>query len=155
MTSKELYAEKLKDPKWKAKREEILERDGHECVYCREDHEKYPDYEIVKGVLDVHHRFYRQGSEPWEYPQEALITLCRECHENEEYQIKQGVKSLTQELRRKGRGYDFQLLSVLIRSLPDGKDCKEALRLLINIMLVDDLHESVVEIFKAMENGQD
>jgi hypothetical protein len=32
-------------------------------------------------VLNVHHRFYIKGRKPWEYDNdEALITLCSDCH---------------------------------------------------------------------------
>lgn len=30
----------------------------------------------------VHHTYYQKGKLPWEYPNEALLTLCWECHEN-------------------------------------------------------------------------
>lgn len=31
--------------------------------------------------LHVHHQYYQIGKLPWEYPDEALITLCWSCHE--------------------------------------------------------------------------
>jgi hypothetical protein len=31
--------------------------------------------------LQVHHKYYVLGNEPWEYNNEALVTLCNECHE--------------------------------------------------------------------------
>lgn len=31
--------------------------------------------------LHVHHKYYVLGRKPWEYPDEALITLCSDCHE--------------------------------------------------------------------------
>lgn len=31
--------------------------------------------------LHVHHKYYRKGLLAWEYPDEALITLCWDCHE--------------------------------------------------------------------------
>lgn len=33
----------------------------------------------VKG-LNIHHKFYTRGRKPWEYPNDALITLCEDCH---------------------------------------------------------------------------
>lgn len=30
--------------------------------------------------LEVHHSFYDKSKEPWEYPNDSLITLCTECH---------------------------------------------------------------------------
>jgi hypothetical protein len=32
--------------------------------------------------LHVHHKYYQKGRLPWEYPNDALITLCWDCHEN-------------------------------------------------------------------------
>lgn len=31
--------------------------------------------------LHVHHKYYILGRKPWEYPNDALITLCSDCHE--------------------------------------------------------------------------
>lgn len=36
---------------------------------------------IVFRGLHVHHNYYQKGRLPWEYPDEALITLCWYCHE--------------------------------------------------------------------------
>lgn len=33
----------------------------------------------MKG-LNVHHRYYIKGKAPWEYEDDALITLCEDCH---------------------------------------------------------------------------
>ena len=65
------YAEKLKDPRWICRRHEILERDGHQCRYCR----------TQEGPLQVHHTYYAWGKEPWEAEDKHLLTLCRDCHE--------------------------------------------------------------------------
>lgn len=35
---------------------------------------------IVYRGLNVHHQYYVQGLKPWEYPDDALITLCEDCH---------------------------------------------------------------------------
>ena len=35
---------------------------------------------LVKG-LHVHHKYYQEGLLPWEYPDDALMTLCYKCHE--------------------------------------------------------------------------
>ena len=43
--------------------------------YCQED--------MVK--LNVHHKYYLVGRNAWEYPDDALVTLCDRCH----YQIHQ------------------------------------------------------------------
>lgn len=57
---------------WKAKRERILIRDDHKCQICgvRKD----------DAILNVHHKHYIYGLDPWEYKDSELITLCEECH---------------------------------------------------------------------------
>ena len=32
--------------------------------------------------LNIHHKYYQEGKMAWEYPDEALETLCWPCHEN-------------------------------------------------------------------------
>lgn len=64
------YSEKLKDPRWQKKRLQILERDKFQCQDCGH-----------KGkTLHVHHKYYIFKKDPWEYPDDLLITLCEDCH---------------------------------------------------------------------------
>lgn len=65
------YSKQLEDPRWESKRVKILKRDGYKCVYC-----KWEDN------LQVHHLYYVSGSKAWQYPHNALITLCGRCHSN-------------------------------------------------------------------------
>jgi 5-methylcytosine-specific restriction endonuclease McrA len=39
-----------------------------------------PNLFTYKG-LNVHHKYYITGLKPWEYDDDALITLCQECHQ--------------------------------------------------------------------------
>lgn len=64
------YAEKLKDPRWWKKRERILRRCANSCEECGSE----------SASLEVHHCYYRYGREPWQYPDGALLGLCRKCH---------------------------------------------------------------------------
>lgn len=48
----------------------------------------------------VHHLYYQRGLDPWEYPDNALIILCKECHENEENNLKDSSDRLYNTLRR-------------------------------------------------------
>lgn len=72
------YASLLKTKEWERKRDEIIERNNHECQWC---HSKG----TPKNPLQVHHKYYiiKHGHfiRPWDYPDKALITLCRRCHE--------------------------------------------------------------------------
>lgn len=35
---------------------------------------------ILNVDLEVHHKYYKLDKKPWDYPDEALISLCHECH---------------------------------------------------------------------------
>ncbi len=63
------YEEKLEDARWKEVRTRILRRDKHTCQMCG-----------TTELLNVHHRYYIFQKEPWEYCDNALITLCQSCH---------------------------------------------------------------------------
>lgn len=64
------YHERLRDPRWQRKRLEIMDRDRFACQFC-----------LAKDkTLNVHHGFYAKGRDPWDYPDESLLTLCEECH---------------------------------------------------------------------------
>lgn len=65
------YSEKLRDPRWQRKRLEILERDHWLCKRCWS----------LTDQLQVHHKLYRSGVEPWDYEAEVYETLCASCHE--------------------------------------------------------------------------
>lgn len=69
------YSDKLKDPRWKLKRQLVLYRDGFKCRLCDS-----------KNNLEVHHKQYvflktlEAFIEPWQYHHKALITVCSACH---------------------------------------------------------------------------
>lgn len=69
--TKEEYAVLLLDPRWEKKRQEIIYRDEGICQGC-----------WLKNCLQVHHTKYINGLFPWEYDDEFLQTVCRECHES-------------------------------------------------------------------------
>lgn len=71
------YAEKLKDPKWQKKRLSIFERDNWTCQGCGRN-----DLSLV-----IHHKDYLPGADPWDYPDEFLITLCETCHDKENQRL--------------------------------------------------------------------
>lgn len=81
------YQDKLKDPRWQKMRLEIMERDGFKCRKC----------EAKDKTLHVHHFYYTKGAQPWEYDEEALVTLCDDCHtaiEKASHQMKLAVGNL-------------------------------------------------------------
>lgn len=98
------YQKKLLDPKWQNKRLEILCRDNHTCQGCQG--------EMGSSILQVHHKRYILGNEPWEYESKDLITLCSECHSMEEF-YKEQIKSTVDSLHVNGVSYHqiFECLS--------------------------------------------
>ena len=69
------YKEQLKTSAWLKKRSEILTRDNFVCSNCLKD-----NYE---STLEVHHLVYLKGRKAWEYSDYLLVTLCRDCHQQE------------------------------------------------------------------------
>lgn len=80
------YLEKLKDPRWQKLRLEIFKRDKWTCRICKSKDK----------TLSIHHRYYKKGAEPWEYPKKALVTLCEKCHKD----LKERMKRIKAELKR-------------------------------------------------------
>lgn len=64
------YAQKLRLPNWQKKRLEIMQRDNWRCVFCLDNNSQ----------LQVHHKEYIRGHEPWEYDNDNFLTLCEACH---------------------------------------------------------------------------
>ena len=83
------YAEKLKDPRWQRKRLEIFKRDGFACNKCGDKDE----------TLHIHHRFYTKYKDPWNYPDESLVTLCVYCHEYETDNISEAIDGVLKFLK--------------------------------------------------------
>jgi 5-methylcytosine-specific restriction endonuclease McrA len=83
------YKAKLFDKRWLTKRDQILERDKHQCVICGAQNE-----------LVVHHKQYHFVSklgvyrDPWDYDKRYLVTLCRSCHDRGHYRFKVPVKNV-------------------------------------------------------------
>lgn len=97
------YNDLLRCVEWKNKRKEILERDNKRCTICEKimtskmksgdnvmyiklDKEAINNGEnVISDVpvhLEVHHKYYVLNRHPWEYNNEALLSVCRECHQN-------------------------------------------------------------------------
>ena len=63
------YEEQLKDRRWWLFRKLILLRDNNSCTRCGSGRH-----------LQAHHLYYTPGKMAWEYPFEAVVTLCDFCH---------------------------------------------------------------------------
>ncbi len=75
------YKQQLKDPRWFKVKKRVFRRDNYTCRVCGE-----------KYFLNVHHLFYAKGRKAWDYPIDALITLCNECHNK--WHETEGIKTL-------------------------------------------------------------
>lgn len=89
------YSEKLKDIRWQKKRLCILSRDQWICQYCL----------VENKPLNVHHKVYIKGRDPWNYPGEVLISLCDNCHKEAEEE-KQAFFNLVNILVFDGYSYE-------------------------------------------------
>lgn len=105
------YSEKLFNPRWQKVRLEVFERDEWTCRCCQDN----------ENTLTVHHLSYSPGKEPWDYPLDNFLTLCKTCHENE-FEIRPDYeKMLLNIIKQKGFMADdlfrivsaFQKLSII------------------------------------------
>ena len=80
------YYEKLKDPRWQKLRLEAMQKADFACESCGDN----------ESTLNVHHKEYFKGHEPWEYRSDQLSVLCETCHESihDEFDLLKWVCSL-------------------------------------------------------------
>lgn len=135
--AKKSYSDKLKDPRWQKKRLEILERDGWSCLFCGDD----------EATLHVHH-ISRHG-EPWETPNTHLITLCSECHLQEEKDLNDVKQSIFGELQKCGFVSDMlnRIPSIFIGTDRGWKGYEPAIDILKMVVDDDDIWNMVADIF--------
>ena len=93
------YSKKLQDPRWQRKRLEILQRDDFSCQACGADDK----------TLHVHHRYYRQSRDPWDYDDTALVAVCDECHD--------GIHESKEQFEEVLAKMPFEVVDCLIESL--------------------------------------
>src|SRR4030042_6805389 len=66
---KHTHNEDLKEERWRLKRQKMVSKAMFKCSKCDSG-----------GVLEVHHLYYIKGKRLWQYPDKALIVLCKDCH---------------------------------------------------------------------------
>lgn len=105
MEKRKTYAELLRSPLWQKKRLEIFERDNFTCQYCGN----------TESELQVHHKVYHEGLNPWEYSNHELITLCELCHSVETI-TKRNLYQMFTETCKLSRecGFSEQLIASLL-----------------------------------------
>jgi hypothetical protein len=105
-----INTELYKDPRWQKRRLEVFERDGWCCSIC-------PNNDLT---LHAHHLYYEEGLKPWEYPLEAIVTLCESCHEGEHEDLFIMEKELTLVFKKNGyKSFDFEMLSGCLKDHPE------------------------------------
>lgn len=105
---KTAYQGKLLDPRWQKRRLSVFERDGWRCQHCLGS----------KETLHVHHRWYSPGAEPWDVPDEALVTLCATCHKDEENERDNVGRCVLFQLRRHLLWTEMHCIAHLLSKMP-------------------------------------
>jgi hypothetical protein len=132
------YSEKLRDPRWQKLRLEILQRDQWTCQICFD----------TESTLNVHHRWYVKGQEPWEATPNALVTLCEGCHKSESDERPDEEWLLVQVLRERFFAAEVSTLSRTINYLPRTSVPDEAFMSAIEWYLRDrDRCQAIVEMY--------
>ena len=90
------YSNDLTSPLWQKKRLEIMQRDAWRCQLCGTD----------KNSLTVHHLYYIKNKKPHEYDNEALITLCKDCHEATHNEIAKISSLISWSIVKKGKSFN-------------------------------------------------
>lgn len=72
MNQKAFFA-KYKDPRWQKRRLEVMQANCFTCEICGDD----------EKTLNVHHKYYIAGNDPWDYNDRALSVCCEDCHKDE------------------------------------------------------------------------
>lgn len=95
-------------PKWQKRAAEIRERDGYVCQKCGAD----------ELILQVHHKYYDFSlyEAPWEYPDDALITLCECCHLGEKIEMKEEISELVRFLRKNFLSTEIKIVNNILRN---------------------------------------
>lgn len=75
------FWEKYKDPRWQKRRLEIMSLYSFRCAHC----------DAGDKTLNVHHKIYRKGRDPWDYDDHELQCLCEDCHE-ESHKLHKSLK---------------------------------------------------------------
>lgn len=104
------YSEQYKDPRWQKLRLVVLNRDEWKCVICGDE----------ESTLNVHHPVYHPDAENiWDYDEGHLITLCKNCHENEHDGLSSAKSSVLLALAKIGFNtvYEYECLTDIFSAI--------------------------------------
>lgn len=134
------YSEKLKDPRWQKLRLKVFERDNWECQWCG-------NREIT---LVAHHLYYENNKDPWEYPDEAFLTLCQPCHQFNHEQRHIAETELVAALRWKGFSpTDVMSMAKCFQTAGDNTMRPSVMTLFVEYLLTDKDVQS--KVFPVIE----
>lgn len=79
------YLKLLNRKEWQDRSHQIKTRDNLTCQAF--------NCSTPKSILQVHHLDYFIHHNPWDYPDDMLITLCKDCHQKEiaRYKFEEGL----------------------------------------------------------------
>ena len=133
------YKEKLKNPKWQKKRLRIMERDSFTCACCASR----------KNTLNVHHLYYLSNTDPWDYPDEALLTLCEECHQREEKMMP--VELIKLNMAIKNSCVPSWIVKILVNTfIPYIDKPEEAKRFIVDMNIESNKRNKTIDLDKLV-----
>jgi hypothetical protein len=84
--------QKFEDKKqWQLLQMKICQRDNWACVNCGQS----------DCYLHIHFKNVESGKKPWEYPEDALVSLCEDCLAEERKLLGTALNSLSEAARSK------------------------------------------------------
>lgn len=131
------YVEKLKDPRWQKKRLKILERDDWTCQACSSS----------EKTLHVHHKVYLPSKEPWDIPENLLITLCEDCHDKEKEEMTASINVLIQTVKEKWLSGDVLDFAFAINNLECDRNPQDLIRALAEFFRARDTINMFIDHF--------
>ena len=147
------YAQLLKDPKWDAFRQRILQKADYRCECCGH----------TDKTLQVHHLYYDLSKKPWQYKDNHVACLCKECHKFSHKLLQQGWKPLTLDTlanisyydEKEGelvvsRGYDF---CSIIRDYKDDIITYDYEGLAFHVTSISELYKYTICVELPRGNG--
>lgn len=144
------YWEKLQDPRWQKKRLEVMQEAGFECSRCGS----------TENTLNVHHKEYLKGHEPWEYDLEQLVCLCKDCHElmhDSNYALRYVISNLPIDFSYDSIDVVFIIGGAIrlpyekLLKLTESEDCSYFKS---RYMAGENLHELICYFNEQLKNGE-
>ena len=77
------YQRLLRNPLWQKRRLDVLNAANWRCQDAGCSNSEVP--------LEIHHCYYLYGKKPWDYPSDAFLALCEQCHEKRQ-QLERDIK---------------------------------------------------------------